>query len=356
MVKERIQYFDILKAISIFLVVYCHLVLLKNDGYLDNVSMLLCWVAVPCFLMVNGAIMLNKNLEIKKHYKKVLLIYIVNVTWKVIYLMFYIIFYKFDIIPISKIDLLKYLFLFGSLKGINTSHFYFINILLAIYIIFPVFHSCFNEEKNGKKYLGIVLIFIFIFTYATNTIEFIGKYIIENNKINLTTFKEIFLFGTYANYLLLFLLGGYIHYYKEKIQSLRYSKIICVLCIGISLIYLALSKYIFNGTFQWQGIYLQNGYSNIGTFTMSIAFFILMQNISIKNKYISKAISEIGSSTLGIFYIHVPILVLSSTYLYKYILFKGVIVNTIKTILVILISYVIIRIIRKVPVIKKIVT
>ena len=80
-----------------------------------------------------------------------------------------------------------------------------------------------------------------------------------------------------------------------------------------------------------------------------------LRNSSIKNKYLSKVFTEIGSSTLGIYYIHIPILTLFSIYLYRYIYFKGVFINTIKSILVILISYVIIRIIRKIPILKKIV-
>lgn len=61
METKRIQYFDIVKTIAIFLVVFCHIVILKNDGYLDNFCMLICWIAVPCFLLVNGAILLNKS-------------------------------------------------------------------------------------------------------------------------------------------------------------------------------------------------------------------------------------------------------------------------------------------------------
>ena len=353
--KGRIQYFDILKAISIFLVVFCHIVILKYDGYLDNISMLVCWMAVPCFLLVNVAILLNKKLDLKKHYKKVLLIYIVNIIWKIIYLLFYVCINKFDLVNVSKFDLLKYIFLFGNLKNINTDHFYFIKALLAIYIIFPIIHCSFNDEKNGKKNLGIILIFIIIFTYGINIIEFIVKYIIKDNRMTFTEIKDVFLFGKYAIFLLFFVLGGYIHFYREKIEKIKHRKLICILAICISLILLAVSKYIINGTFQWKGIYLQNGYDNIATCILSIAFFILVQNLSIKNKYLSKVFTEIGSSTLGIYYIHIPILTLFSIYLYRYIYFKGVFINTIKSILVILISYVIIRIIRKIPILKKIV-
>lgn len=262
---------------------------------------------------------------------------------------------KFDLMAVSKFDLLKYIFLFGNLKNINTDHFYFIKALLAIYIIFPIIHCSFHEEKNGKKYLGIIAIVIFLFTYGINTLEFIGKYLVKDNRLVFNELKDVFLFGRYAAFLLFFILGGYIHFYKEKLNKIKYKKTICIALIGIGLILLALSKYVMNGTFQWKGIYLQNGYDNIATFIMSIAFFILMQNISIKNKFLSKAIIEIGTSTLGIYYIHILILTIFSIYLYTYISFKGVFANTIKTILIILISYVLIRIIRKIPVIKKII-
>lgn len=77
--KETIQYLNITKCLAIFLVVFCHITILKNDGIIDNIAMLFCWICVPCFFLVNGALLFNKELNTKKHYKKILKIYLVNI-------------------------------------------------------------------------------------------------------------------------------------------------------------------------------------------------------------------------------------------------------------------------------------
>lgn len=55
---KRIQYIDLLKAISIILVVFCHYVVLNENGVIDNIIMTLCWGAIPCLFMCTGAIFL----------------------------------------------------------------------------------------------------------------------------------------------------------------------------------------------------------------------------------------------------------------------------------------------------------
>ena len=66
---QTIQYLNIIKFISIFLVVFCHVTLLKNNGYMDNLTMLFCWAGVPCFFLVNGALLFRKDLNLKKRRK-----------------------------------------------------------------------------------------------------------------------------------------------------------------------------------------------------------------------------------------------------------------------------------------------
>lgn len=67
--NNRIKYLDIIKTVSIFLVVFCHVPLLKYDSRIDNIAMLLCWSAVPCFFMCTGALYLNKEWKMEKYIK-----------------------------------------------------------------------------------------------------------------------------------------------------------------------------------------------------------------------------------------------------------------------------------------------
>ena len=83
--QKRIQYLDIIKVISIFLVVFCHFVLL-SETVPANILMVACWSGVPMFFMVNGALLFTRPLKLEKHIRKTILIYIVLVAWRLIYL------------------------------------------------------------------------------------------------------------------------------------------------------------------------------------------------------------------------------------------------------------------------------
>ena len=69
MERERIQYLDIIKVIAIFLVVFCHFVLLA-ETVPANLFMVSCWAGVPLFFMVNGALLFTRPLNLKKHIRK----------------------------------------------------------------------------------------------------------------------------------------------------------------------------------------------------------------------------------------------------------------------------------------------
>ena len=64
--QKRIQYLDIIKVISIFLVVFCHFVLLA-ETIPANIFMVACWSGVPMFFMVNGALLFTRPEPAKTH-------------------------------------------------------------------------------------------------------------------------------------------------------------------------------------------------------------------------------------------------------------------------------------------------
>ena len=351
--KQTITYFNILKTLSIFLVVFCHITLLKNKGYMDNIAMLFCWAGVPCFLMVNGALLFNKELKINKHYKKLLMIYIVNIVWRIIYLIISTEILHSDIDFEAKSQIFKYIFCFGDIKGVNTGHLYFITALISCYLIFPVLYQSY-KTKEGKKCLFIFCVILFVLIYGINAINFITSILLENNKLDLSGLKSIIPFNEYSQYLLFFIIGGFLDCYKEKIQGCKYIKIITGILIIISLVGLAMIRYNKTKTFQWNGELLTNGYGRMCTFIMSISVFVFFQGINIENRIVKKVVDIIGYNTLSIFYMHIPILSILSQYVFKYITFRGVWVNILKTIIVIAIIELITIVLKRIPIIKKI--
>lgn len=63
--NSRINYFDVLKTICIFLVIFVHYPWISESKW-ANLSMIITIIAVPLFFMINGALLLEKEIFDKK--------------------------------------------------------------------------------------------------------------------------------------------------------------------------------------------------------------------------------------------------------------------------------------------------
>lgn len=351
--NKRIEYLDIVKFISIFLVIFCHFPLLNSDSIIGNVLMLVCWFAVPCFFMTTGAIFLDRDFDFSKWFKRLIKTYIVLVIWKIIYLIFFIIYEDISIGNVSKIDILKYMFLFQDLSWVRAEHMWFMNSYISIWLVYPLILMCFkNNNEQYKRFFKLILVFLILVSFCINDfniiINNIGKAVNKKNIANILSLEKINPFGCTSNAITFFILGGILHKYKlgEKYSKLKLS-IISLIGIIIGLIGLIILRYSYTNTFTWDGTYLTNGYNNISTCILAISVFVFFQTIDLKG---NKIINLISQNTLGIFYMHFIILTLVK----KYFENIGVIYNFLKTIIVLLISLIICVIMKKIKIIKEI--
>lgn len=352
---SRILYLDIIKCISIFLVVFCHTPLLNKNSVVGNIAMIICWGAVTCFFMVTGAIILNKEkkFDFKRYINKLISIYLIICIWKIIYLIFYNFFGYIKINAFSKGQIINYILLFSSLKGIPVGHFWFMYVYLSIYIIYPMFNLCFKNFNDYKNLLIFLLLAIFIISILPQTFGLILKYF-NINSINFNEIINVNPFGKYSHMLFYFLFGGFLYKYNlyEKCKKNKIISCISIVLIIIGIIGLMLVKKYYANTFEWQGIYLKDGYKWFSTVLLSIGLFVFLQGRKYKFKYLNKILSYIGKNTMGIFYLHILVIQL----LMKIdIVQRGTLVNTLKTIIVVFISAIITTLLKKIPVIKKLV-
>ena len=350
----RVKYLDTIKAISILLVVFCHTPILKGNSVVDNVAMILCWSAVPCFFMTTGAIYLNKEWNFKKYIYKLVSIYIIMCIWKIIYLIIYQCIGTINILDISKKLIFNYIFLLNNLPGIVDGHFWFMYAYLSIFIIYPIFNLLFKNIKENKNYIIFILIILFIVTALTYTINLIFEYFHIDN-VQILNIRNNNPFGKYSHMLLYFLIGGILYKYNlyDRFKNKKIIIRICsILFILLGIIGLVIIKKFYNNTFEWQNIYLKDGYNWTSTILLSLGVFVLFQGVNFKFKIFSKVLNEVGKNTIGIFYLH--ILVLEILRILKPNN-NGSLINLIKSIIVIAICYAIIVIIKKIPFLKKIV-
>lgn len=348
--NNRIYYIDILRVIACLSVVMIHssaTYVLKDIGsfnfWIGNILDGLSRIGVPLFVMISGALMLDKNYELTnqkliKHIKKLIIFFI---FWSAIYCIFSNIIDNIVIKhePIKITSVIK-----AFIKG--HYHLWFIYLIIGLYLIVPLLRLWVKDEN--KKYVEYFIILSIIFTYILPQIISIG-----NNYSNLFKHlkdileKKLYLkyVGGYTTY---FILGWYIHNYDIKNKKVIY------LLGFLSLIISIVGTYILSAS---TGKPLQLfGNFNLNILLQSIATFLFVKTKWINVQYKeNKFINSVSKNSLGIYAIHALI----ATIMYKILEKIGFEIALINIPIVFIVSFIISfltsYILSKIPILKKVV-
>ena len=311
MSNNRIQYFDALKGFAIILVVFCHYVLLDGESILGNMVMSLAWAAVPCFFMVTGGLLHKaKVFSWQKWIGRLLKIYGCMVVWKFLYWIF---FACISDLSVDSGTIIKYLFFMGNAQGIEAGHVWFIVAYLQVLLFFPITYQLYTRCNMG--YFVFLMVYTWLFSIFKSAANFIGLDL--EPMISLIPVVD-----DSTNMLFYCLLGVLLlHYRKEITEFLNASifrKCIPVILIMIGGIGAMLIKYSYAGTFRWAGIYLPDGYNRISTMLMAVGIYLVFSQELLWDKC-TTWLAKLGKHTMGIFYLHYPLLVLSRKIITKFI-------------------------------------
>ena len=333
--NKRLVYLDILNIIACISVVFLHCnwevhyYSNNTSWYISMFVETVCYFAVPVFLMITGANLLeyrkryDDKVYFKKRFFKVVIPYFI---WSII---FYIVYFK----QINISDFTDK-FLNCNIEAI----YWFFPLIIWIYLIIPILST--SIENNKEKYLYYFGFLIFI---STSCISFIFTL------LNKSTPNIFFFFCGNINYILYIILGYYLskHDIPKKKKIIIY--ILAILCL--------MFRYTHTAYFSLQENELVKnswGYLTILSVITSSAIFIFFKNIKYKfSEKNIKIITKISGCSFGIYLLH--ILVRNKTthlfnlnpanFMYKLIFPIGVY----------LISLLIVYILKKIPILKKIV-
>ena len=360
MERTRIDSFDILKSIAIFLVIFCHFVSL-TDAVIGNFCMTICYVGVPLFFMVNGALLMQKPFNLKAHLIKTLWVYVVGTVWRVIYLIF-------DCLKdeaLAKVlelkqQTLSYLFLWGGSQLTSPDHMWFMKALLAVYLIFPLLHFCFKGDIQGKKVLLFLLCVLFVgvklITETDMAIAMLNKYF-GCNILFSTAKLTSFLPYSNAMAVFYFVLGALLFWYlveAQKNETFIMKPKYRILAAGafvVSWILMMWTKSLVDGTWRWTGVLYSGGYSRIPTLLATVSLFLLTFGIKVKEGWAKKLIRAISSYTLGIYYMH---WIVAQIFVH-FIDGQGFAYNTLKTVAVLAVCLGMSCVAGRIPLIKRLV-
>lgn len=358
--KAREVSIDLLKCIAMLLVIIYHSTLYSSDilsepTYASYVRYLFKTILSPCvplFFFANGYLLLNKELNLKKHVHKTLHLVILCIVWglgKIIILM-----------PIKN-EFLSAEEVFEVLKHwkqgwINSL--WFLGTLVCIYVLFPLLKVTYD---NSKKVFAYFVAVCAIFTFG-NVLLNEGKTIFLTMILDRTTISEGYNFfnmfnpfrGIYGYAFVYFCVGGYFYQIKDRILNIKPKKrnisavlvmIASCMCLwGIGICYSKASGK------MWDVVW--NGYDTVFTFMTVICVFILCLNF----KKDVPIIRTISSNTLGIYFTHEIFIKLTRDIIKKYEIFCNIPFNVVYAIMILSICLMIVLTLKKIPFINRLVS
>ena len=356
--KNRILYYDAIKALAIYLVCLYHYSnlpsnILDHHNFVNYVNYFfhgMPSMAVPLFFMVNGSLLLNKPYTLKNHLNKILYLYILVFTWSFISLIAFI---PLEGQSDSLKDFIKALFYFK--QGVS-NHLWFLQTLISIYLLFSFIKKIYDSPQQKLLHLFCFIVFLFSFgnmflNILVNLVEFIfGFNYFKNDSFDF--FPIINPFGNYYYSFFYFIVGGILSKNisnNKIILSMKWSIISFFLALFMLFLYglmMTVSNNVFYDT-VW------NGYYSIMTLVMSISTFLFFSKLSYKIEKINRFLVMISSNTLGIYLIHRFVGAATIPYFHNLILSSTLPVNILYGFFVMLNSLLIVIILKKVPLLRK---
>jgi surface polysaccharide O-acyltransferase-like enzyme len=283
--KERIFFYDFLRAFAIIGVIICHLDIFY--GPLNTPALMLTKltihdigrIGVPIFLMISGALLLNRDYDLEDFLKR-------RFTRIIYPFIFWVFLICLGIIVTSSDYSLAWKVLIGDFSV--TWYFW---TLIGIYLAIPILNTFLKEYGEiGLKYFLIVWIITII-------LKTFNSYPLFSN-FNLDFF---------AGYIGYPILGYYLNNKKFSIDD----KKLCILSALILLISFGIYVYIDYLKLD----FIRLIYQNIPMIIISSAFFLFIKSIdnltsfkSIKDHVIGTIIYSISICSYGMYFSHVIVL------------------------------------------------
>ena len=304
--KKRIVWMDIARTVAVVFVVVCHVIeteyytvrtssLIISDAvwYFENIFFTFGRLGVPLFLMLTGALMLNREYNIKQFYKKSLLpLFLTTELWTIINYFYYC---AQNSAEFSAKNLL-YNMTFIRTSPLN--HMWYMPMILGVYLVLPFLSKALKDVSFTDILLPLTISFG-AFSIVPIFNAFAGEVVSFFPDANLVL-NVGFLGGLYG---VMVILGHYIG--KENILK-KVPSIVIFLIFIISFIfntlgarYFYLHELFHSDVFGW--------YTSPFIIIASICLFELIKRIDITD--CPKTISLISKGSFAIYLIHNLVLI-----------------------------------------------
>ena len=337
--QESIFSFYYLRTISCLGIVLLHFlsgsiglyksVITKNELLISQISLNLLLWCVPCFVMITGALLLDKNKELS--IKKVLKKYVLRILEAllfccVIFIIYDTVVHKEPIGLYMIIEMISDFFL-----GNSWSHLWYLYLLIGIYLLLPIYKIITNNASD--KLIKYLLCIYFLFLSLIPMLEVFGIHIAFY--IMVSSIYPFYLFFGYA-----------LHH--EIISIKRYQSLLMFVLSSLCIILLT----IFNQENSYYSFEpLLNNYSSIFVVIQSIGIFSLVDSIKWKK---STWVKKVDALTFGVYLVHMIFIRSFLKYMSINPFLNIPVINiTMLVILIFILSLLVVMVLKKVPIINK---
>ncbi len=299
--KNRINWLDSLRALAIIAVITIHVASpVVNMAYGKNLFN--WWVgnifnsatrfAVPLFLMISGAALFSKNYKLHLFYKKRFVRVLVPLLfWMVMYWIF-----RYFTLPYEAptgcnniIHWAKNIFL---QEGIS-KHLWFVYMILFLYIPAPI------VGKFVRKLRPTMLVFLLAAWVIVCSIskEFpVNMYTWTGNLI-----PKLLTYITYIGYMVL-------GYYTYKIFYVSKNIRLAAWILYIVTVLIAAGMTFYSSKIQGKLDLTYYNYLGLNTIAQAFAIFVALKDTKLSNKYLAKVRDTTSDYSFGIYLVHIIIL------------------------------------------------
>ena len=287
---------DIVKIVAAFLVVCIHFFLysgfyqepVSEAG--DMVPIFFRWFSyccVPLFMIVTGYLMKNKTVS-KKYYTGIIKII-------VIYLIISVVCAIYDVHRFGKV-FTPWSFIKGMFMFTNAQYSWYVEYYICLFAFIPFINSAFNSLKC-QKHKALLVATTIIFTVVGQSF-FLGAESTDQIQVLPTYFERCYPIAYY-------LIGAYIREFPPA-RTVK-NKLLALSGLLASLIWATVETYIHSidnvdGNYVFRSLHY-NDYGSWPMFAASTFIFLLLFDITVKNKYVALVLRLIGESTLGCYLI-----------------------------------------------------
>ena len=362
---KRLRYLDLIKTIAVLCVCALHfpwcgdMDFSPDMGFLPALRRFLfafnaC--AVPLFMAVNGALLLNRPFDAKKHLRNTLLLFAGYVFWRAVSVLLIAAAQGIDMTHYNLTKWVNALLLLNEVPEVNLNHLWFMPMLLCIYVWLPLLRAAFDKlgsRGEGLSYVLPFLGFILVFGFLIEDLLLLQPVIPFFNAAKLgglTLFLP--LSGSrYCSMLFYFIMGGLFFRYSDALRRIKTSVLILGVLLALVLLYL---EWRLNSSYSgetYDNVFLS--YDNLPGLLLTASLFLLAQRceeLLAARPRLCRLLEIVGSNTMAVYYLH---WILLSTVFERLHFADSLVFNTLKAALLTAICTLLSLLLKKLPLIRR---